>query len=168
MIKLLTNLYAQKQAGRVWNQYQVDKHPDTCFIQSLIDDCVFYQGSIIVTVCVDDDIFLGCSNEQLTCMIQKQKLEEIGLCIANQWHLADYIVANINELCDRSYVFSQVALIEAIPKGLGMPSPHEIKRNVCAGKIMYIPSIPWSNDWRYSYWHTCSRSDWILLQSEDV
>ncbi len=45
VLKLLANLFRQKQAGRVWNGYLVDKLLKIDFKQSLIDDCVFYRGA---------------------------------------------------------------------------------------------------------------------------
>jgi hypothetical protein len=43
VLKLLANIYGQKQAGRVWNSYLATKLWEINFKQSLIDDCVFYQ-----------------------------------------------------------------------------------------------------------------------------
>ncbi len=39
VLMLLANLYGQKQAGRVWNSYLVDKLCSIGFQQSLIDEC---------------------------------------------------------------------------------------------------------------------------------
>jgi hypothetical protein len=71
VLKLLANLYGQKQAGRVWNSYLVDKLLEIEFKQSLIDDCVFYRGDVVFIVYVDDGIFLGSSDEQLMNIITK-------------------------------------------------------------------------------------------------
>jgi hypothetical protein len=46
VLKLLVNLYGQKQAGRVWNGYLVEKPLKLDFKQSQIDDCVFYRGDV--------------------------------------------------------------------------------------------------------------------------
>ena len=71
VLKLLANLYGQKQAGRVWNSYLVDKLLEIEFKQSLIDDCVFYRRDVIFIIYVDDGIFLGSSDTQLTYIITK-------------------------------------------------------------------------------------------------
>jgi hypothetical protein len=68
-LKLLANFYGQKQAGCVWNSYLVNKLLEIEFKQSLIDDCVFYCEDVIFIVYVDDGIFLGTSDEQLTNII---------------------------------------------------------------------------------------------------
>ncbi len=59
VLKLEKNLYGQKQAGRVWNSFLVDKLISLGYTASLIDDCVFFRGDIIFMVYVDDGIFLG-------------------------------------------------------------------------------------------------------------
>jgi hypothetical protein len=40
--KLLKNIYGQKQAGKVWNSFLVDKLTSLGYTSSLIDDCVFF------------------------------------------------------------------------------------------------------------------------------
>ena len=70
MLKLLKNIYGQKQAGRVWNSYLVDKLTSLGYTASLIGDCVFYHGDIIFMVYVDD-IFLGKDGEQLKANIRE-------------------------------------------------------------------------------------------------
>jgi hypothetical protein len=47
-VKLIKNLYAQKQAGRVWNDYLVKGLEDQDFFQSKVDECVFYKGKNIL------------------------------------------------------------------------------------------------------------------------
>ena len=56
VLKLLSNLYGQKQAGRVWNHFLVDKLKEAGFDQSSIDEYVFYRGSVIFMVYVDDGL----------------------------------------------------------------------------------------------------------------
>jgi hypothetical protein len=42
VLKLEKNIYGQKQAGRVWNLFLVDKLTSIGFTTSLIDDCVLF------------------------------------------------------------------------------------------------------------------------------
>jgi hypothetical protein len=45
VLKVNKNIYCQKQAGRVWNNYLTKKLIDKLgFTQSKIDECVFYRG----------------------------------------------------------------------------------------------------------------------------
>jgi hypothetical protein len=87
VLKLLANLYGQKQAGRVWNQYLVDKLREVGFQQSLIDECVFYRDDVIFIVYVDDGLFFGSDDDTLSLIIKK--LRDSGLNIEDQGHPAD-------------------------------------------------------------------------------
>eukprot|EP00804_Cyclotella_cryptica_P029895 CCRYP_010798-RA/>CCRYP_010798-RA protein AED:0.34 eAED:0.34 QI:0/-1/0/1/-1/0/1/0/126 len=71
VLKLLANLYGQKQAGRVWNQYMVDKLREIGFQQSLIEECVFYRDDIIFIVYVDDGLFFGSDDDTLSLIIKR-------------------------------------------------------------------------------------------------
>eukprot|EP00804_Cyclotella_cryptica_P023558 CCRYP_018907-RA/>CCRYP_018907-RA protein AED:0.40 eAED:0.40 QI:0/0/0/1/0/0/2/0/129 len=90
-LKLLANLYGQKQAGRVWNQYMVDKLREICFQQSLIDECTFNRDDIILTVYVDDGLFFGSNDD--TGFVTRLNIEDQG-------HPADYVGVNIKKTRD--------------------------------------------------------------------
>ncbi len=101
VLKLLKNIYGQKQAGPVWNEYLVERLNSIRFKQSLIDDCVFYRSNTIFMVYVDDGIFIGPSDSQLKNAIKE--LQDLNLKIEDQGHPADYVRVNISKLKDGSY-----------------------------------------------------------------
>ena len=101
VLKLLKNIYGQKQAGRVWNSFLVDKLVSLGYTTSLIDDCVFFRGDIIFMVYVDDGIFLGNNDAQLQQAIGE--IQGLGLNIEDQGHPADYVGVNIKKLRDGMY-----------------------------------------------------------------
>jgi hypothetical protein len=98
VLKLLANIYRQKQAGCMWNSYLVTKIQEINFKQSLIDDCIFYRDGIIFIVYVDDGIFLGTSDQQQRGIINK--LRNLKLSIEDQGHPADYVGVSIKKLKD--------------------------------------------------------------------
>jgi hypothetical protein len=57
VLKLLKNLYSQKQAGRVCNKHVTSGLVKIGFVQSKVDECVFYRYGVIFMVYVDDGIF---------------------------------------------------------------------------------------------------------------
>ena len=114
VLKLIRNLYGQKQAGRVWNEYLVEKLRSIGFTQSLIDECVFYRDDVIFIVYVDDGIFVGSSEVQLANIVTE--LGNIGLNVEDQGHPADYVGVNIKQFANGSIEFSQRALIDSIIK----------------------------------------------------
>jgi Reverse transcriptase (RNA-dependent DNA polymerase) len=65
VLKLLRNLYGQKQAGRVWNQHLHNRLIELGWVQSIADDCVYYKGNVIFVVFVDDGISISPSPENV-------------------------------------------------------------------------------------------------------
>ena len=55
-LKILKNLYGQKQAGRVWNKHLQDILSELGWEQSKADDCVYYKTGVIFCVYVDNVI----------------------------------------------------------------------------------------------------------------
>ncbi|KAL7474843.1 hypothetical protein ACHAW6_000792 [Cyclotella cf. meneghiniana] len=99
VLMLLSNLYGQKQAGRIWNSYVVEKLCNIGFQPPLIDECVFFRDDVIFIVYVDDGIFLGPNNQTLTDVIR---------------HPADYVGVMITNHSNGYIEFTQRALIDAI------------------------------------------------------
>jgi hypothetical protein len=79
VLKLEKNIYGQKQAGRVWNSFLVDKLLSIGFTPSLIDDCVFFRDDIIFMVYVDNGIFLG--NDDLKLQDAVKEIQDLGLTL---------------------------------------------------------------------------------------
>jgi hypothetical protein len=109
VLKLLKNIYGQKQAGRVWNSFLVGKLTSLGYTSSLIDDCVFFCGDIIFMVYVDDGIFLGNDDTQLLQLIKE--IQGLGLNIKDQGHPADYVGVSIEKHCDGFYELLNVLLL---------------------------------------------------------
>ena len=83
----MKNLYGQKQAGRVWNETLTNKLFALGFEQSKMDECVFCQESVIFIVYVDDGMFLGKSECQLSNILKE--LQDVGVDIEHQGHPAE-------------------------------------------------------------------------------
>ncbi|KAL7474048.1 hypothetical protein ACHAW6_000046, partial [Cyclotella cf. meneghiniana] len=150
VLQLLANIYGQKQAGRVWNQFLVQKLESIGFTQSKIDECVFYREDVIFIVYVDDGIFLGQSDDQLTGIIKE--LTELGLEVEDQGHPNDYVGVNIKRLSDGSYAFSQKTLIDAIITDVGLTSNDYTKPvpAKCTQRLhAFLDSPPFNQDWNY-------------------
>jgi hypothetical protein len=112
ILKLGKNIHGQKQAGRMWNSFRMDKLTSIGFTMSLIDDCIFFCGDIIFMVYMDDGIFLSSDKSQLQDVIKE--IQNLGLNIEDQGHPADYVGVNIKKLNDDSYEVTQRALIDSI------------------------------------------------------
>jgi hypothetical protein len=71
VLKLLKNLYGQKQAGRVWYNHLVNGLLELGFVRSTADECVFYYNKSVLLVYVDDSILLVPDGKEL------KKLKEL-------------------------------------------------------------------------------------------
>jgi hypothetical protein len=118
VLKLLKNIYGQKQAGRVWNSFLVDKLTSLSYTSLLIDDCVSFRDDIIYMVYVDDGIFPDNDDAQLLQAIKE--IQGLGLNIEDQGHPADYVGVSIKKHCDGFYEFTQRALIGSIIEDTGI------------------------------------------------
>ncbi len=93
VLQLISNLYGQKQAGKVWNHYLVDILLSADYTQSLNHECNFFKGTVIFIVYDDDEIFLGPTDSELTKLVND--LHCMGLDIEDQGHPSDYVEVNI-------------------------------------------------------------------------
>ena len=57
--KLICNMYSQKRCGFVWIKYMDKVMREIGFTPSQYDPCLYYQGSIIFLVYIDDCIMFG-------------------------------------------------------------------------------------------------------------
>ncbi len=65
VLKIHGNIYGQKQAGRVWNQYLVRKLvSDLGFQQSAVHEFVFYRGSTLYVLYTDDRSLMSSIRRQ--------------------------------------------------------------------------------------------------------
>jgi Reverse transcriptase (RNA-dependent DNA polymerase) len=119
VLKLVQNLYGQKQAGRVWYKYLSD---GLCtrlnFIQNVHDPCIFWRGRSVIVVYTDDTIITGPDS---------QELDEIIADIAKEFditsapRMSDFLGVKIDRREDsQSVVLTQPHLINSIQKDLGL------------------------------------------------
>lgn len=112
--KLKKNTYGQKQAGRVWNQFLVKKLRECGFVQSKIDDCVFYNGKMIYVLYTDDSIIAGPDKSEINKVIEKMQ-KKLELTVEGD--LEDFLGVNI-EKKDGGYWLTQPQLINQILEAL--------------------------------------------------
>ena len=66
VLKMHRNVYGQKNAGRTWNKYLVDKLVNKLkFKQSAIDECVFYRKNVLYVLYTDDSIIASPDNKEI-------------------------------------------------------------------------------------------------------
>ena len=68
-LKLLRNVYGQKQTGRVWNKYMDQGMKEIGFTPSSFDPCLYYRGRIIFLVYIDDCIIFGPDSSSIDTVV---------------------------------------------------------------------------------------------------
>ena len=117
VLKLHWNIYSQKQAGRVWNKYLVNKLiREVGFTQSKIDKCVFYHGNVMYALYTDDSILAGPNPNKIERIISKMKRAKLDITIEGD--LDDFLGVNIERRKDGLMKLLQQHLMEQMTKDL--------------------------------------------------
>jgi hypothetical protein len=124
-LKLKKNLYGSQQAGRVWNQHLVHGLVQTLkFVQSTVDECVFYIGTTIFIVYVDDAILCGPSKTEIDTIIAE--LASL-FDITDEGELDEYLGVKISWPTPDTIDLRQPHLIQQILDDMGMESNTKMK-----------------------------------------
>ena len=119
VLKLIKNLYGQKQAGRVWNKHLHKGLIEIGFIQSKIDECVYYKGQTIFLVYVDDGILAGPNKDEINDIMQQMNKR---YNMTNEGDITDYLGVNVTKLDDGRIKLSQPHLIDQLIKDVNFRS----------------------------------------------
>jgi hypothetical protein len=112
-LKILKNLYGQKQAGRVWNKHLHEILLELGWEQSKADDCVYYKNGVIFCVYVDDGILFSLYQERIDdCIKELQSRFNISI----EGDVSDYVGVNIEKKEDGTIHMTQPQLIKSIIK----------------------------------------------------
>jgi hypothetical protein len=97
----------------VWYKYLTQGLLNIGFIQSNINECVFYQQGTIFLVYVDDGIIAGPSEKDIKQVIINL---QATFDVSNKGNLTDYLGVNIKTREDGTFKLSQLHLIDQIIK----------------------------------------------------
>jgi len=113
-------VYGTHQAGRVWNQYLVDKLKSVGFKQSAIDECIFYRGHCIYVLYTDDSILVGPDDDELDAIIND--MQNAGLKLTADGKMDDFLGVNIDRKDDGTIHLTQPRLIDQILREMRLHS----------------------------------------------
>jgi Reverse transcriptase (RNA-dependent DNA polymerase) len=115
VLKLLKNIYGQRQAGRVWNQHLHTQLIKIGWTQSNADECVYYKDNVVFLVYVDDGILISPVHENIQQAIKKlQSTFKISI----EGTLNDYVGISVERTAKDEYHLSQPNIINSILKEL--------------------------------------------------
>lgn len=99
----------------MWNKYLVKKLIDEVgFVQSKVDECVFYKEDIVYVLYTDDSIIAGPDKAKVDQVIEEIKKAKLDITIEGD--IQDFLGVNIKRHKDGKITYSQPHLIEKILK----------------------------------------------------
>jgi hypothetical protein len=149
-LKLIKNLYGTKQAGRVWNQHLVDGLVGKLqFKQSEVDPCVFYRGTTILLIYVDDGILCGPSAKEIRVI-----LRELATLfdITDEGEIDAYLGVKITRPTPDTIELTQPHLIQQILDDMGMKTNTKTKEKAAPSSTILrrdLDGEPFDEKWDY-------------------
>ena len=154
-LQLLKNIYDQKQAGRLCNQYLVQELLTISFNQSDIDKCVIYQVDVILFLCVYNGCFLCPSSksaERAISHFKDAKKIQRNFDLEDRGDISDYLGINFAKTKDGNIKLTQPQLIGHIISEVGVDTIRRIKPTPSAStKIIYQDIKSASFDHSFNY-----------------
>ena len=140
----------QKQAGRVWNKYLIEKLESIGFQQSEHDECVLYRGKVIYVLYTDDTIITAPNNKLIDDVVKD--IEKAGLKVTDEGNIEDFLGVNITRMDDNSIHLHQPHLIDQILKDLNIQENAGIKDTPAkSSTILSRHSISTPHDNSFNY-----------------
>ena len=117
-LKLIRNVYGQKQAGRVWNMYMDKGMKNIGFTPSKFDPCLYHRDDVIFLVYIDDCIVFGPNTRAIDQVVKDLRSCPQQFTVDDQVDVADFLGIQIKRETDGSIHFSQPQLIDSIIQDL--------------------------------------------------
>jgi hypothetical protein len=148
-LKLKKNIYGTRQAGWVWNK-SVDKGLlKLGYTASKIDSCVYYKGSSVFMLYVDDGIFAGPDKLEIVNLIRELQAE---FKVTDEGDLKEYLGVLVEKQPDGRIKLSQPHLIHQILNELWFNDRTNTKPTPApGGRVLqhYIDGEPMNDDFSY-------------------
>ena len=122
VLKLKRNVYGQKQAGQVWNQYMDQGMKSIGFTPSKFDPCLYFRKSIVFLVYIDDCIVFGPNDKAIDDVVNDLRLSSKNFTLDDQGEVGDFLGIQIQTLDNGSVVLTQPQLIDSILQDLHLQS----------------------------------------------
>lgn len=150
VLRVLNNIYGQKQAGKVWYNYLTQGLITKLnFKQSQYDPCLLWRGTTVLILYTDDTIITGPDQQELENVIKDIKsLYEI----TTSDEVADFLRVNINVQTSGEILLAQPQLIQSILKDLGLNASPKLRTTpAMSSKILHahLESPIMNESWSY-------------------
>jgi hypothetical protein len=117
-LKVVNNIYGQKQAGRVWYRFLTDKLIRKLqFKESKHDPCLLWKNGCIIVIYTDDTIIVGPNTTVIDDIIASV---ESLFNITSSDNVDDFLSVNISYEGNGQISYTQPKLIQGILDDLGL------------------------------------------------
>ena len=127
-LKLMCNVYGQKQASRVWNKYMDQGMKEIGFKPSAFDPCLYYRRAIIFLVYIDDCIIFGPNRCSIDAVVADLQACSCRFTIDDQGDIGDFLGIQVQKLSDGTIQLTQLQLIDSILNDLHLQSGSNFKK----------------------------------------
>ena len=90
-LKLIHNVYGQKQAGWVWNKNMDQGMREIGFTLSKFDPCLYYHGSVVFLVYIDDCIVFGPNEQAINRVITDLHACSLDFTVNDQGDISNFL-----------------------------------------------------------------------------
>lgn len=131
VLHILKNIYGGKAAGRIWRKHLLSRLEKVGFKKSTVDENVFYRGSVMYVLYVDDSILAGPdANEIDQCIRDLQERTDLELTVEGD--ISDFLGVNLERKEDGTIHLTQPHLINRILKDLRLDRDDVATKNTPA------------------------------------
>ena len=148
-LKVTMNLYGQKQAGRVWNDYLIEGLCKIGFSQSKNDPCILWRNGVIIIIYTDDTILTGADILEVD-----KAIADIASIfeITHKDCVSYFLGVNVDNQVDGTIILSQPTLIEKILKDLGLKEDSNTLLIPAPSSLIlqsHVDGTPHNENWHY-------------------
>ena len=127
-LKLICNVYGQKQAGQAWNKYMDQGMRKISFTPSTYNPCLYYRGSTVFLVYINDWIVFGPNEQSINKVVTNLRTCSLNFTVNDQGDIGDFLGIQVQKLEDGSIMLTQPQLIDSIIKDLQLQSGSNPKK----------------------------------------
>ena len=114
VLKLIRNIYGQKQAGRVWNKYLDAGMKEVGFTPSDYDPCLCYKRDVVMLIYIDHCLVFSPDPKLIDKTISDLRTSSKNFEIDDQDDVSDFLGIEVTRLKDGSIKLTQPHLIDTI------------------------------------------------------
>lgn len=148
VLRLNRNLYGTKQAGLVWYRHLVQGLEKRGFVQSEVDECVFYKSKSIFVFYVDDAICIGPDAAEINTIIKSLQKD---FNLTDEGDLTEYLGIKITRTEDKGLELTQPMLIQRILTAVGLPTMKRVSTSTPATRVLQkdLGGVKRQTSWDY-------------------